>query len=254
MRKQTSTISESEHHRLIKKQTPLVEKIARHMARKLPASVDCDDLVQDGLLGLIDAILRGTKEMTDVHFESYVAQRAQGAMIDGLRANDPGTRQIRKDMRRVELAIQRLGHHYGRPPHEGEVAADLGLPLAEYQRILQDAHGYLLISLEDLGGGEDAPAYLQQCAQRNVDPFVVLEREALRKALAGAINAMPEQRKTLLRLYYEEDMKMHQIGSVLQLSESRVSQLHTLTIAKLRAAIFPAKQDTSLLKLRTNLR
>ena len=237
MRKQTSTISESEHHRLIKKQTPLVEKIARHMARKLPASVDCDDLVQDGLLGLIDAILRGTKEMTDVHFESYVAQRAQGAMIDGLRANDPGTRQIRKDMRRVELAIQRLGHHYGRPPHEGEVAADLGLPLAEYQRILQDAHGYL-----------------QQCAQRNVDPFVVLEREALRKALAGAINAMPEQRKTLLRLYYEEDMKMHQIGSVLQLSESRVSQLHTLTIAQLRAAIFPAKQDTSLLKLRTNLR
>lgn len=112
----------------------------------------------------------------------------------------------------------------------------------------------MLISLEDLGGGEDAPAYLQQCAQRNVDPFVVLEREALRKALAGAINAMPEQRKTLLRLYYEEDMKMHQIGSVLQLSESRVSQLHTLTIAQLRAAIFPAKQDTSLLKLRTNLR
>ena len=200
MRKQTSTISESEHHRLIKKQTPLVEKIARHMARKLPASVDCDDLVQDGLLGLIDAILRGTKEMTDVHFESYVAQRAQGAMIDGLRANDPGTRQIRKDMRRVELAIQRLGHHYGRPPHEGEVAllaADLGLPLAEYQRILQDAHGYLLISLEDLGGGEDAPAYLQQCAQRNVDPFVVLEREALRKALAGAIILLQAGRNRL---------------------------------------------------------
>jgi RNA polymerase sigma factor for flagellar operon FliA len=255
MRKQTSNISESEHHRLIRKQTPLVEKIARHMARKLPASVDCDDLVQDGLLGLIDAILRGTKEMTDVRFESYVAQRAQGAMIDGLRANDPGTRQIRKDMRRVELAIQRLGHQYGRAPQEGEVAADLGLPIAEYQRILQDAHGYLLISLEDLGGdGEDAPAYLRQCAQRNVDPFVVLERAALRNALAGAISAMPEQRKTLLRLYYEEDMKMHQIGSVLQLSESRVSQLHTLTIAQLRAAIFPATENTSLLKLRKKVR
>lgn len=254
MKKKMNHLSEPEHHRLIKKQKPLVEKIARHMARKLPASVDCDDLVQDGLLALIDAILRGTRELSGIHFESYVAQRAQGAMIDGLRANDPVTRQVRKDMRRVELAIQKLGHHHGRAPLEGEVAAELGLPIAEYQRILQDAQGYSLISLDDLGGDEDGPAYLQQCLQRNVDPFVVLERAALRKTLAAAIQAMPEQRKVLLHLYYEEDLTMQQVGSVLQLSESRVSQLHTLTIAQLRAAIFPALEIAPLLKSRVKRR
>lgn len=250
MKKKMNHISEPEHHRLIKKQTPLVQKIARHMVRKLPASVECDDLVQDGLLALIDAILRGTREMSGVHFESYVAQRAQGAMIDSLRANDPVTRQVRKDMRRVELVMQKLGHQLGRAPQEGEVAAELGLPIAEYQRILQDAQGYALISLDDLGGDEDGPAYLQECALHNVDPFVMLERAALRKALAQVIQGLSAQRKTLLHLYYEEDMTMQQIGRELQLSESRVSQLHTLTIAQLRAAIFPASEQAALLKSR----
>lgn len=239
---------------LIAKKTPLVEKIAFNLARRLPASVDCNDLIQDGLIGLIDAILRWTRETTGSHFDNYVAQRAKGAMLDGLRAIDPGPRQVRQDMRRVEVAIQQLGHLHGRPPTEGEVASALGLAIADYQRILQDAHGYILISLEDLGGGDDAQSYLDHCASTHISPLAALERSALRQALAIAINALPDQKKEVLHLYYEEGLKMHEIGRYLRLSESRVSQLHTQTIAQLRTTIHGGAETVSLLKPRSKLR
>jgi RNA polymerase sigma factor for flagellar operon FliA len=114
---QEMTVTESQ--RLIEEHTPLVKKIARKLARKLPSNVECDDLIQDGLLGLINAIVRSSRATIGGQFESYVAKRAHGAMVDGLRANDPGSRQIRKDMRRVEVVIQQLGHQLGRTPLEG---------------------------------------------------------------------------------------------------------------------------------------
>lgn len=247
-------ITDPEVQRLIQTQTPLVEKIARHLARRLPASVECSDLIQDGMVGLIEAILRWTRDTTGAHFERYVAQRARGAMLDGLRAVDPGTRQRRQEMRRVELVIQQLGHVKGRSPQEGEVAAALGMAVADYQRILQDVQGYVLISLEDLAGEDNAEHYLEHCADSNLDPLVVLERAALRKKLAECIQMLPEQKKTLLQLYYEEDKKMHEIGLLLQISEARVSQLHTHTIAQLRAALFVDDPAASLLKPRSKPR
>ncbi len=247
-------ISTPEIQRLIEKQTPVVEKIARSLARRTPENVECDDLIQDGMLGLINAILRWTRETTGCHFENYVAQRAHGAMLDGLRATDPATRHVRKEMRRVEAAIQQLGHRHGRTPNEREVADALGLEVGDYQRILQDAHGYVLISLEDLGGGVSASAYLKYCAVSHVDPLVVLERAGLRQALASAIEVLPRQKRQLLRHYYEDDLKMHEIGKQLGLSVSRVSQLHSQTIAELRASILDAKQHASLLKPRVKAR
>jgi len=111
-------LSSSGFARLVADKTPVVEKIARNLSRKLPTSVERDDLVQDGMVGLIDAILRWTRETTSSHFDNYVAQRAQGAMLDGLRANDPGSRSLRRAMRAAEQVIQRLGHQKGRPPLE----------------------------------------------------------------------------------------------------------------------------------------
>ncbi|HPW84809.1 MAG TPA: sigma factor, partial [Rhodoferax sp.] len=140
-------LSSSGFARLVADKTPMVEKIARNLSRKLPTSVERDDLVQDGMVGLIDAILRWTRETTSSHFDNYVAQRAQGAMLDGLRANDPGSRSLRRAMRAAEQVIQRLGHQKGRPPLESEVAQALGLDISEYQRMLQDVQGYSLISL-----------------------------------------------------------------------------------------------------------
>ena len=245
-------INDPRIQQLIEDKKPLVESIARNLVRRLPASVECHDLIQDGLIGLIDALLRWTRETAGGHFDRYVAQRAHGAMLDGLRAIDPAPRQVRSQMRRVEIAIQTLGHQLGRNPSEGEVAQAMGLALVDYQRMLQDAHGYMLISLEDLGDGTEA--YLEQCASRQDDPLVVLQRAALRQALTASISALPEQKQVVLRLYYEEDLRMHAVGNVLGVSEARVSQLHTQTIAQLRADILGGEGGTAILKPRSKPR
>lgn len=247
-------LSSSGFARLVADKTPMVEKIARNLSRKLPTSEERDDLVQDGMVGLIDAILRWTRETTSSHFDNYVAQRAQGAMLDGLRANDPGSRSLRRAMRAAEQVIQRLGHQKGRPPLESEVAQALGLDISEYQRMLQDVQGYSLISLEDLGGSDNAQPYLDYCAAFNIDPLRVLERSALRQALLDAIQDLPDQKKQVLRLYYEGELKMHEIGSALGVSEARVSQLHSHTIAQLRAVILGGEPSPPLLKPRTRKR
>lgn len=249
----TRCLSHPHNQRLLAQHMPLVEKIARQLVKKLPANVECDDLIQDGMLGLIDAILRSSKESTRAQFESYIAQRARGAMLDGLRANDPGSRQLRQDMRRVEAAIQQLGHQLGRLPHEREVATRLGLPMRDYQHILQAAHGYVLISLEDLGGS-DADNYLAHCSSSHTDPLGVLERAALRRALATGLWALPLQKQTVLQLYYEEEQKMRVIGNQLHVSEARVSQLHAQAIAQLRALILEGEDGPALLKPRSQAR
>jgi RNA polymerase sigma factor for flagellar operon FliA len=224
------------------------------MARRLPANVERDDLVQDGMLGLINALLRWTRATTGQHFENYVSQRARGAMVDGLRAIDSGSRQRRKEMRQIELAIQMLGHTLGRSPTEAEVARSMNMDIADYQHILQDVDGYVLISLDDLSGEENSDFYLEQCAADNLDPLIVLERASFRKTLIQAIEQLPEQKQLVLQLYYEEDLKMHQIGTALGLSEARISQLHTQAIAQLRAALFVSEPQKSALKPRTKSR
>jgi RNA polymerase sigma factor for flagellar operon FliA len=239
---------------LVAKSTPLVKRVAAKMARGLSANIEYDDLVQDGMLGLMDAILRTTKATAGTQFESYVAQRARGAMLDGLRLNDPSSRQIRQRMRQVEQAIQRLGHQLGRAPLESEVACALSVALPDYQRLLQDAHGYALISLDDLGDDEGFSAFIDQCVSRNGDPLVVLERAALRQTLLEAIKVLPKQETLVLNFYYEENLRMHEIGKILKLSESRVSQIHTQAIAILRAAFISNDKATSLLKPRQNVR
>lgn len=245
----------SDQQRLIEKHAPLVKRIAYKMAQGLSANVAYDDLVQDGMLGLIDAIFRTTRATAGAQFEHYLAQRARGAMLDGLRGFDPGSRRIRQDMRKVEMAIQRLGHQLGRAPTEGEVASELSLPIAEYQHMLQDAHGYVLISLDDLAGDDSPSYYLELCAHSQADPLVALERRALRQTLLDAINALPKQEQIVLNLYYEEDLKMREIGDAIGLSEPRVSQIHTQAIAMLRATIVGGEDaSASLLKPRRKAR
>ncbi len=235
-------------HQLVESQLQMVKTIAHSLARRLPPSVDRADLVQDGVLGLMEALLRWTKETTGSHFDNYIAQRTHGAMLDGLRAMDHGSRQVRREMRRVEQAIQTLSHQLGRMPREREIAQALDMPLPQYQRLLQEAEGYLLISLQDLVG-DDSELYLEHCAEHHADPLVVLERASLREALARAIKALPPQKRTLLRLYYSKDLKMREIGEHLGLSEARISQLHAQTIAQLRVTM-PDGDIAALLKPR----
>jgi RNA polymerase sigma factor for flagellar operon FliA len=248
--KPVPSLSDPENQRLIKVHTPLVENLARKMVQGMPANVERDDLVQDGMMGLIDAILRTSKVATGAEFQCYVAKRARGAMIDGLRASDPASRLVRKNMRQVESVLQRLGHSLGRVPLESEVADALCMPIGGYQHLLQEAHGYTLISIDDLVDEDDAHHFLAQCADTNADPFVVLERAALRQALAQAIYNLPEQDRQLLHLYYEEGLKMREVGQWMGLTEARVSQLHAQVIAKLRASFTHDNTPPPILKPR----
>lgn len=243
-------LSPQEVAQVVENQGGRVRALAKDLSRKLPASVDPQDLEQDGFVGLMEAMVRWTRATNGARFESYLQQRTRGAMLDGLRAMDPATRTLRAQMRQVELAIQQLGHALGRTPREGEVAHALGMPLPDYRRLLQQAHGYKLLSLEDLESEADSPDYLGECAHRNVDPLVVLERSAFRQGLAQALATLDATAQKVLRLYYGEGLRMHEIGVTLGVGESRVSQLHAHAIAELRAALLSPDARFAMLKPR----
>lgn len=224
-----------EKERLVNQYAPLVKRIAYHLMAKLPASVQVDDLVQNGMLGLLDALGRFEEGM-GAQFETYAVQRVRGAMLDGLRENDWLPRGIRKEMRRVETAIQKLEHEQGRQPSEGELAAALDMPLADYQKLLQDARGHQLIYLEDLAG-DDEDFLDHHPAGVSLDPLAILEESDLRGALVTAIGALPEREKLMMALYYEQDLNLREIGEVMGVTESRVCQLHSQAVARLRVAV-----------------
>ncbi len=226
---------------------PLVKRIAYHLMAKLPASVQVEDLVQNGMLGLLDAMGRFEEGM-GAQFETYAVQRIRGAMLDGLRENDWLPRGVRREMRRVETAIQQLEHLHGRPPTETELAAALGMALADYQTLLQEARGHQLIYIEDLGSDDEQ--YLDRnFAAATPDPLAALEDAGMRDALIKAIEHLPEREQMVMALYYEEELNLREIGEVLNVTESRVCQLHSQAIARLRAAV--TGEDKPLKKTRS---
>ena len=247
-----SNLSDKELARHVREHTPMVEALARNLVRKLPANVERDDLVQDGQVALINAILTTSKKITAEHFKKYIGLRVQGAMLDGLRVMDHGSRQLRKDMRAVELAIQRLGHELCRIPLENEVAVALGMPLRKYQRMLQEASDYTLISLDDIMESNGPP--LLPVAGLESDPLQVLERVALKESLSKALDALSAQSSEVLRLYYVDDLKMHEVGKHMHVTEARVSQIHAQAIAELRARLVDGSGSIPALKPRRSPR
>lgn len=235
---------------VIEKHIPLVDRIARKLMRTMAPNVELGDLVQDGMLGLMDALIRSSVAMTAHHLESHVALRVRGAMVDGLRARDPASRQLRRTLRESEAAIQRLSHRLGRNPSEREVAEALDLPLATYLDVLRDAHEYRLISLEDLIDQGDPEGHLASCISSDSDPLAVLEREAFLTTLAQALAALPARQREVMDLYYREQLSMREAGARMGLTESRVSQLHTLAIAQLRGAVHGHEAQPGLLQPR----
>ncbi len=222
---------------LVEAYAPLVKRIACHIIAKLPASVELDDLIQNGMLGLLDAISR-YEDGLGAQFETYAAQRIRGAMLDGLRDNDWLPRSLRRDMRRIEAAIHSLEQQYGRQPSENELAKALDLPLEEYQRMLQDARGYQLVYLDDFRGTQDDEDYLERhLGDNRANPLELLEDSDTRALLVRAIENLPEREKLVMALYYDEELNLREIGEVLDVSASRVSQLISQAVARLRAKV-----------------
>jgi RNA polymerase sigma factor for flagellar operon FliA len=239
-------LSDEECERLIEKYTPLVSSIARSLLRKLPPSVEADDLMQDGYMGLLVAVIQATTVHAEHSFNAYLSQRIRGAMLDGLRENDHGSRKVRQEMRRVELAINRLSHHLGRMPQESEVAAALEMPLDAYQALLQQADGYVLFSLEDFDDSRPGHDFMAWCANTSANPLAALERKIVQRTLLGAINGLNERETQVMQFYYVDNLPMREVGVRLGVTEGRVSQIHTQAIAKLRAAVLDDSKPSIL--------
>ncbi|MFO1282261.1 MAG: RNA polymerase sigma factor FliA [Burkholderiales bacterium] len=215
---------------------PLVRRMAHHLAAKLPASVQIDDIVQAGMIGLMDAASR-YQEGQGSAFETFASQRIRGAMLDELRESDWLPRSMRKALRRVENAISKLQQKLGRAPTEREIAESMGLSMADYHAELQEAKGYELLHLEDFSadGGDD---FLDRhCPDRGEDPFERVKDTRFRQALVEAIDHLPEREKLLMGLYYEQELNFKEIAAVLEVSESRICQLHAQAVARLRSKL-----------------
>jgi RNA polymerase sigma factor for flagellar operon FliA len=216
---------------------PLVKRLAHQMRAKLPPSVEVDDLIQAGMIGLLDAINR-YEENHGAQFETYAVLRIRGAMLDELRSNDWMPRSTRQNMRKVEAAMNALQQQLGRPPSESEVAKSLKLSLEDYQDMLGDSGGHQLLYYEDFhsgAGDEGSDSFLDRYAVDDEDPLRALLETDFRQAVIDAIDALPAREKMLMSLYYEEELNLKEIGAVMGVSESRVSQLHTQAVARLRA-------------------
>jgi RNA polymerase sigma factor for flagellar operon FliA len=215
---------------------PLVKRLAYYMMASLPPSVEIDDVIQSGMLGLLDAAKR-FKDTYGAQFETYAVQRIRGAMLDGLRQSDWLPRGLRKSLRQVEGMISKLEQRHGRPPTEAELAAALGMSLADYQQLLQDARGYQLVSSEDLQGHGEESYIDHYYSDERPDPLQSLLDEDQRRTLIAAIEELPDREKKVMGLYYEQELNLREIGDVLGVSESRVCQLHTQAIARLRSRL-----------------
>ncbi len=195
----------------VNKYAPLVKRIAYHMMARLPASVEVDDLIQVGLIGLMDAVSRfdGTQ---GAQFESYATQRIRGAMLDELREADWLPRHVRQKSRQIETAIHTLQQRLGKPPTEQEISKEMGIPIDQYQGMLNDVKGSQLLYYEDFSDDDSANFLERYLVDGSSDPLALLEDEGFRASLIEAIHTLPERERSMMGMYYEQDMNLKEIG------------------------------------------
>jgi RNA polymerase sigma factor for flagellar operon FliA len=220
---------------LLKQYSPLVRRLAHQMIAKLPANVEIDDLIQVGMIGLNDALCRFDPAQ-GVQFETFATQRIRGAMLDELRGSDWMSRGDRKHQRTIETAVHKLEQKLGRAPSETEIAAEMGMKLTEYQELLGKVRGTQLVYLEDMSGDDGDEDFLDRhMVDAEANPLGRLSDRRMRQALVAAIEKLPEREQHVMSMSYEHDMNLKEIAAVLGVTESRVCQLHSQSIARLRA-------------------
>ena len=219
---------------------PLVKYIAGRIAIGLPKSVELDDLINAGVVGLIEA--HGNFDPSkNVKFESFASMRIRGAILDELRAIDWAPRSTRAKSREMERAIAQLENKMGRSPTEQQVAESLDVSLDDLYKLLDDLSSTTLLSLDELtyGSADDKPVPLVDTlqSQDKSDALTDLEREEMRNLLVDSIGLLTEQERLVIALYYYEELTLKEIGQVMELSESRVSQIHTKAVLSLRGKL-----------------
>ncbi len=232
----SSTAELTDKNAIVEAHLPLVKRIAYHMMGRLPASVEVDDLIQAGLIGLLDAVNR-YEDNQGAQFETYATQRIRGAMLDELRGADWASRTLRQASRQIENAINALQQRLQRPPTEHEIAGQMGMSIQDYFELLNETRGAQLIYYEDIYSASDE-GFLERFADDLAPgPFETLSSQAFKKALSQAILELPEREKMLMGMYYEQELNFKEISSILGVSESRICQLHGQAIARLRGLL-----------------
>ena len=218
---------------LVRKHADLVKRIAYHLAGRLPPQVEVEDLMQAGMMGLLEAA-QNYSSGRGASFETYAGIRIRGAMLDALRKLDWAPRSVHRKARAAAQALREVEALRGSEANEADVAAHMGVSLPEYQRIVQDTLGCQLLRLNDADGEESALDRLPDAAP---DPEASALDASLREAIIEAIQALPERERLVLSLYYEQELNLKEIGAVLKVTESRVCQLHGQALLRLKAQL-----------------
>ena len=217
---------------LIEQHTVLVKRIAYHLLARLPASVLVDDLIQSGMIGLLEAS-NNFDATKGASFETFAGIRIRGSMLDEIRRGDWTPRSVHKNSRMISDAIKTLEAELGRDVSDSEVAEKLDISLNEYHHILNEVSTGKIIGIDDLGVNEDTIQYSEEAIIN--DPFQNIEQNVFKKALSDCISSLPEREALVLSLYYDEELNLREIGQVLDVSESRVSQIHSQALHRVKA-------------------
>jgi RNA polymerase sigma factor for flagellar operon FliA len=222
---------------LVARHAELVKRIAYHLAGRLPASVEVADLIQAGMLGLLEAA-SSYSAGKGASFETFAGIRIRGAMLDALRRLDWAPRSVHRKAREAAAAMREVELETGREARDTEVAARMGVSLDEYHRVVQDAANCQIASLDDTEGEVEVPDHAS-------DPFREVQGGEFREALAAAIAELPERERLVMSMYYDDELNLKEIGAVLSVTESRVCQLHGQALVRLRARLASWRKSAS---------
>ncbi len=217
---------------LVEKYAPLVKRIAYHLISRLPPSVQPDDLIQAGMIGLLEAA-KNYDSQQGASFETYAGIRIRGAMLDEIRRSDWAPRSVHKKARVLAEAVRNIENQTGRDARDHEVAEALGVTLEEYHQMLQAASGYRISSFDEITPGDEA--CVEQLMGEGSTPLDGLQKEDFKRCLAEAVAGLPERERLVMALYYDEELNLREIGEVLGVSESRVCQIHSQAVIRLQA-------------------
>ncbi|MBU6248991.1 MAG: RNA polymerase sigma factor FliA [Xanthomonadaceae bacterium] len=226
---------------LVKTHAPLVRRIAYHLMGRLPPSVDVGDLIQAGMIGLLEAA-RNYATDRSASFETYAGIRIRGAMLDELRRTDWTPRSVHRKAREVADVVRQVEIETGADADDAEVMKRLGMTADEYHQVLADAASSRLLSLTAPDDGDGSPA-MDVADANSIGPAEGLEQDGLRQALIDAITTLPEREQLVMSLYYEQELNLKEIGAVLGVTESRVCQIHGQAIIRLRARMTGWRDD-----------
>lgn len=227
-----SAQSAAHHEDMVEQHAPLVKRIACHLINRLPASVQLEDLIQAGMIGLLEAS-RNYDENQGASFETYAGIRIRGSMLDEIRKNDWAPRSVHRKARMVAEAVREIENEQGRDARDTEIAESLDMPLNEYYKILQDNSYHKVLSFEDMGTGDDS--MLDNMSDGGPGILDGLQREDMQRIVTEAIASLPERERLVMALYYDEELNLREIGAVMGVSESRVSQIHSQAVIRLQA-------------------